>query len=64
MKNAEPLLVTDTKELVKLIKRVQDKVDSYNVEKSISKLEDPKDTYEKSIYQRALFKFDHIVDLE
>ena len=58
LENAEPDLVTDSKELAKLIKSIQDKVDPDNVETSITKLEEPKDTYEKYIYQRALFKFD------
>jgi len=64
LKNAEPDLITDSKGLVKLIKSIQDKVDPDNVESSINKLEEPKDIYEKYIYQRALFKFDYIIDLE
>lgn len=64
LENAEPDLVTDSKELAKLIKSIQDKVDPDNVESSINILEEPKDIYEKYIYQRALFKFDYIIDLE
>ena len=64
LKNIAPDLVDDSKDLAKLIKNIQDKIDPKDVESSINKLEEPKDIYEKYVYQRALFKFDYIIDLE
>lgn len=64
LQNCEDDLVTDSKGLSKLIKSVQDKIDPDNVESSITKLEEPKDIYERYICQRALFEFDCIIDLE
>ncbi len=62
--NVESDLVRGSKGLTKLIKSIQNKVDPDNVESSINKLEEPKDIYEKYVYQRALFKFDYLIDLD
>lgn len=64
LKNVAPDLVDDSKDLAKLIKNIQDKIDPKDVKNSIKKLEEPKDIYEKYIIQRALFKFDCFIDLD
>lgn len=47
-----------------MTEEVRGKIDPNNVEDSVSKLEKPKDIYERYILQRALFQFDYIVDLD
>lgn len=64
LKNVAPDLVDDSKGLAKLIKNIQDKINPKDVKNSIKKLEVPKGIYEKYIIQRALFKFDCLIDLD
>ena len=64
LKNAESDLNADSEGLDEMIEEVRGKIDPNNVEDSVSKLEKPKDIYERYILQRALFQFDYIVDLD
>ena len=64
LKNAESDLYADSEGLDEMIEEVRGKIDQNNVEDSVSKLEKPKDIYERYILQRALFQFDYIVDLD
>ncbi len=64
LKKAESDLYADSEGLDEMIEEVRGKIDPNNVEDSVSKLEKPKDIYERYILQRALFQFDYIVDLD
>lgn len=64
LKNAESDLYADSEGLDEMIEEVRGKIDPNNVEDSVSKLEKPKDIYERYILQRALFQFAYIVDLD
>lgn len=64
LKTAESDLYADSEGLDEMIEEVRGKIDPNNVEDSVSKLEKPKDIYERYILQRALFRFDYIIDLD